>query len=306
MILIVKYFRQILLTTLLMISFQNGIFSQEAVSVEREKPGLFVGISFGPAQTQIINTATSSITGLLAGKKISAFGTAEIGYFFSKNIGLSTGIGFSSYSSLVTLGTYQNNVSSVDTENETYELRVNASGIEEEQKTGFLTIPFCINLRLPFSSSVGFFLQPGISLAVPLSKTYHSSGTFTYKGYYSAYNVLLENLPAYGFPTELRSSSNGDLELNPLNFNAIVSAGLDFTIKNKIQIGIGACYDRSLTSISKYGSADSFHLSSEVDKINSLMGGASKTVTQSIGAKISFRYFLNAKKTETLPVNPVN
>jgi hypothetical protein len=306
MILTIKYFRQILLTTLLIISYQNGLFSQETASGAGEKPGLFVGLSFGPAQSQIINTATSSVSGLNTGKKFSFFGTAEVGYFFSKNIGLSTGIGFSSYSSLLTLGTYQNNVSSVDSENETYELRVTASGIKEEQKIGFLTIPFNINLRLPFSSSVGFFLQPGISLAIPISKTFHNSGIFTYKGYYSTYNVLLENLPEYGFPTELSSSSDGNLELNPLNFNAIVSAGLDFTIQKKIQVAIGACYDRSLTNVSKYGAPEDFHLTSEVSKLNSLMGGSSKSVTQSIGVKISIRYFLNLKKTETLPVNPVN
>jgi hypothetical protein len=298
MILTLKYFRQILLTTLLIISFQSLLFSQEADSVAWKKPGLFVGLSFGPAQSQIINTATSSTMGLLSGKKNSFFGTVEIGYFFSKNIGLSSGIGFSSYNSLLTLGTYEDHVNSVDSENETYELRVTASGIREEQKIGFLNIPLCINLRLPFSNSIGFFLQPGISLAIPISKSYQGSGTFTYKGYYAAYNVLLENLPEYGFPTELKSSSSGDLDLNPLNFNAIVSGGLDFTIQNKIQVAIGVCYDRSLTSISKYGTPEDFHLTSEVSKLNSLMGGSSKTVAQSVGVKISLRYFLNLNKTE--------
>ena len=306
MILITKYFRQILLIILLIISYQNGLFAQEAASVTGEKPGLFVGLSFGPAQSQIINTATSSVTGLLSGKKSSFFGTAEIGYFFSKYFGLSSGIGFSSYGSLVTLGTYEDKVNATDSENETYELRVTASGIKDEQKVGFLNIPMHLNLRLPFSNTIGFFLQPGVNLAIPLSKSYQSSGIFTYKGFYPAYNVVLENLPAYGFPTDLSSKTNGDLELNPLNFNVAVSAGLDFFIQKKFLIAIGANFDRSLTSISKYSSADDFHLSTEVDKINSLMGGSSKTIAQSIGVKISLRYFLNFKKAETLPVNPVN
>jgi hypothetical protein len=77
-----------------------------------------------------------------------------------------------------------------------------------------------------------------------------------------------------------------------MNYSVIVSAGLDFIVKKKIQIGIGAFYNKSLSSISKYTSPDNFQLSSDVNKMNSMMGGSSKASPQSIGLCLSFRYYL--------------
>jgi hypothetical protein len=293
--LVTKYFRQILLAALIIICYHHEVFSQEADSITYKQKGLYFGFGLGPSQSQIINTGTSSVSGLMSGKKNTFSGSAEIGYFISRYFGVSSGIGYNLYSSKLTLNTYQNFVNTFDSENEAYELRVSASGISEEQKIGYLSIPLCLNLRLPFGKSVGFFLQPGISMAIPLSKTFQSNGTFTYKGYYSAYNVLLENLPDYGFPTDLSIPSDGNLELTPLSFNAVVSAGFDFFIQNKFQIVIAASYERSLSDISEYPSPENFQLSSEVYKINSLMGGSSNTTIQSMGLKIIFRYYLKQK-----------
>ncbi|MEI6050229.1 MAG: outer membrane beta-barrel protein [Bacteroidota bacterium] len=286
------YFRQVLLTALIVIYFQQEVFSQEADSSAFKQTGMFIGLSLEPSQSQIVNVGTMAVSNLIYGKKNSFLGSVEFGYFFSKYFGLSSGIGFNSYSTQLTLDTYQNKYNALDSENESYERRVLVSGIKEEQKIGFLSVSVCINIRLPFSKTFGFFLQPGITLLAPLSKNYQSSGTFTYKGYYSAYNVLLEDLPEYGFPSNLSSEFDGKLELKPLNFNAFVSAGFDFSIQEKIQIAIAACYDKSLSGISKYSSPGNFQLSSDVNQINSLMGGSSKATVQSMGLKITLRYYM--------------
>jgi hypothetical protein len=296
--LVTKYFRHILLAALIIICYHHEVFSQEADSITYKQKGLYIGFGLGPSQSQIINTSTSSVSGLISGKRNSFFGTAEIGYFFSRYIGVSSGIGYNLYSSKLSLNTYQNLVNAFDSENEAYELRVSGYDISEEQKIGYLSIPLCLNLRLPFGKSAGFFLQPGVSMAIPLSMKFQSTGTFTYKGYYPAYNVMLENLPDYGFPTDLSSATDGNLELTPLSLNAVVSAGFDFFIQNKFQIAIAASYERSLSDISEYPSPDNFQLSSEVNKINSLMGGSSNTITQSMGLKIIFRFYLKHKKVE--------
>jgi hypothetical protein len=294
----ISYFRQLLLAALIISFCQFEVRSQKADSIKLEKPGFFVGFSFGPAQSYINNTGTTSVSKLLSTKENSIFGSIDLGYFFSKYFGLSSGIGFNSYKTKVTLDSYDNTlngvdgIDAVDTENDGYRLRVSGSKIIEDQKVGFITIPVCINLRLPLGKIAGFFLQPGVNLAVPLSKTFESSGTFTYKGYYPVYNVLLQNLPDYGFPTDLSSSSSGKLDLKPLNFNVVASAGFDILIQNRYLFGVAACYDRSLLSIAESSSADKFQLSSDVGNINSLMSGSSKTITQSMGIKIVFRYYL--------------
>lgn len=298
--LITKYFRQILFATFIIICHHHAIFSQDADSSSFKQQGIFFGLGLGPSQSQIVNTGTSSVFELISGKKNSYFASAEIGYFFSKFFGLSSGIGYNLFSSQLSLGTYQNNVNSIDSENEVYELKVSGSDIKEQQKIGYLSIPLYLNLRLPFSKSVGFFLQPGINLSIPLSKTFSSTGTFTYKGYYPAYNVMLENLPEYGFSTDLFSPSHGKPELNPTSFNAVVSAGLDFFIQKKFQIAIAASYEKSLSGISDYSSPENFQLSNGINQINSLMGGSSNTTVQSVGVKIILRYYLKKKKVERI------
>ncbi len=286
------YFRQILITAFLVICFQYETFSQEPGISTGNQPYLFVGLCLGPSQSNIINEGTLSVSDLISSKKTSFFGSVEIGYFFSDFIGLSSGIGFIPYKTQLTLDTYQSKLDAIDKDDEYYELRVTGSGIQEDQKVGFLTVPVSVIVRLPFKRTIGFFLQPGVSLAVPVSRNFKSRGTFTYKGFYAAYNVLFENLSAFGFPTNLISDTEGELDLKPLAFNASVTAGFDFFVQEKIQFAVAACFDRSLSGISKYPSPDSFQLSSAVNQVNSLMGGSRKTIAQAVGIRIGLRYFI--------------
>ena len=286
-----KSIAHIILAASLLTGTQYECYSQEADSVV-VKPGLFVGLSLGPSQTSISNEGTLSVANLVSGSQNSFGGSLEIGYFFSESIGISSGLGFNSYKSQLTLGTYQNNFNTVDSENEAYERRVSGTGIKEVQNVGFLSLPVCLDIRLPLGKKMGFYLQPGINLAIPITKKYTSSGIFTYKGFYPAYNVLLENLPAYGFPSNINGVTDGTLTIKSLNINALVSAGFDFSIQKNIQIGVGVSYSKSLSNISDYTSPDKFQLSSDANQINSLMGGSSKATVQSLGVNVRLRYFL--------------
>ncbi len=282
---------QIILTALLLTGSQYESYSQEADS-SVVKPGLFVGLSLGPSQTSISNEGTLSVENLVSDSQNSFGGSLEIGYFFSKSVGVSSGLGFTSCKSQLTLGLYQNSFNTTDSENEAYERRVFGTDIKEVQKIGFLSIPVCLDIRLPLSKKMGFIIQTGLNLAIPITKKYTSSGTFTYKGYYPAYNVLLENLPAYGFPSNVNGVTNGTLEIKSLNVNALVSAGFDFSIQKNIQIGVAACYSKSLSNISAFSSPDKFQLSPDANQINSLMGGSNKASFQSLGVNVRLRYFL--------------
>jgi len=284
--------RYILFTTLLILSFQYNIYSQGNDIRFTKKSGLFIGLSLGPTQSQIINKGTLSVSGLLISKKSAFSGFLEIGYLFSNYLGLSSGIGYSSYNTQLSISSYQNKFNSTDSENELYERRVSGSNISEIQKISSLGIPFCINFRLPVNKTIGFLLQAGVNLAIPLNKNYSSHGTFSYKGYYSAYNALLENIPEYGFPDNLSSTTAGNLKLKSLIFEGIASTGFDVSIMGKLKVSLTACYDKSFSSISAYSLPDKFQLSSDAGKINSIMGGTSKTIIQSLGLRLTFRYYI--------------
>ncbi len=286
------YIRLLLITAVTLFCFQNDIFSQEEEVVPPERPGFYFGFSGGPIQTDIYNAITLNGSEIFYTKQNSYSGSVEFGYYFSRFFGFSSGIDFNSYKALLTLDTYQNNNITTDSEKESYEQQVTGSGISEMQKADFISLPFSIIIRIPLGKTLGIFLQPGVNIAKPVNNSYSSSGSFTYKGYYPAYNVLLENLPAYGFPVGKSTTAEGTMELSPFNFNAVASAGIDFMIHKKVLFGVAACYSRSLTGISDNASPDTFILSPGVDQINSLMGGTASATTEAIGIKAILRIYL--------------
>ena len=283
--------KQLLPAILLLFLSCQKLYSQEPDSTRVKRPGLFLGISGGPVQSQILNTGMLTIANTVSNKLNGMTTSVEAGYFFSKWFGLSTGITYSSYKGQLTLASYQNKFNTTDSENETYERQVTGTGITENQNIGMVGIPLYLNFRLPLGNKLGFFVQTGMEAAIPILKTYQSSGAFTYKGFYTAYNVLLQNLPAYGFPSNAAITTNGSLKLNSLCLSAIATAGFDLFIQEKMQLGIAATYSQSLSGISAYTQPDKFQLSTDINQINSLMGGSSQATIQSIGVKISLRYF---------------
>ena len=129
---------RIFFLALLLIGSQYDGYSQEADSTV-VKPGLFVGLRLGSSQTTISNEGLLSVANLVSNSQNSFGGSLEIGYFFSKSIGISSGISFSSYKSQLELGTYQNKFNTTDSENEAYERQVSGTDIKEIQKVGFLS-----------------------------------------------------------------------------------------------------------------------------------------------------------------------
>ncbi len=293
----IRSIRHIIFTLLLILLGQQIAYSQETVTESRNIPGLFFGLSGGPTQTKIINSGSIIDTSLMVEKGNSFSGTAEIGYFFSDYIGISSGIGYASYKSKLKLKSFQENFNTKDSENEAFEMRVTGSGIEESQTVSFLSIPLCVHLRLPLNTSFGLYLKGGVNLSLPVNKKYSSSGVFTYKGYYPAYNVILENLPLNGFVKDKTMSSNGDLGLKIVRFNTLVSAGIDVNITESMQLTLGASFTNSLlkesySSSQSSASINNFELTPNTTKINSFMQGSSKAIAQSVGGEITLRFFM--------------
>jgi hypothetical protein len=271
---------------------QHLIFSQGTDISTRKKPGMFIGLGATQSQSNILNEGTLTVSKLLSEKATSLSYSMEIGYFFSDFFGLSTGAGYNTYKAHLTLSDYQSKFTTTDDESETYEMRITGSGITEDQEIIYLGVPLCLNLRIPLGKTIGIFLQAGANVSIPLSQNYKSSGTFTYKGYYPAYNVVLENLPNHGFPSNENNNSEGELELKPLVYDAVASAGLDLYLFKKVQIVVAGCYDKSLSNISNYALSAKYQLSTDADHMNSLMEGSSTAIAQSMGVKICLRFYL--------------
>ena len=287
------YFRHFFIILFLLACFVNEGHSQSKDSIKKAKPGFYIGVSLAPTQTNIKNTGSLSISNLVSTSQSAFSGSVEAGYFFSKFLGVSTGLSYISYKSQLTLDAYQNSFSTVDSENDIVEMRVTGRGINELQTVDVLSIPLCVNLKVPFSKKVGMYFKGGISMAFPMNQKYTSTGTFTYKGFYPAYNDLLENLPAYGFPTDKSVTEAGQLKLKTLGVSPIISAGFDYAIQKKMQIGVGFSFISTSLGVNESTTIiDKFQLSPDAEHVNSFSGGSSKISASSMGVEISFKYSL--------------
>ncbi len=187
--------RFILSATLFSLLFPSISYPQGTDIAAGRKKGLFFGLTIGPSQTSIINNGILTVAELKSNKKNSFCAAIDLGYLFSDYFGFTTGIGYSSYITEQALDTYATSFDTTDMENETYERLISGNDIKEIQKVSFLYIPLQMNLVIPVGKTFGFFVQAGVNLSFPLSKTYSSTGTFTYSGYYPAYNVTLDRYP---------------------------------------------------------------------------------------------------------------
>lgn len=271
---------------------QVNVLSQGTdINIDRHSH-FFIGFSIGPSQTNILNTGSLSISDLVSSKKNSFYGSFDIGYMFSRNFGLSTGFGISSYVTELSLNSYTNSYDTIDSELETYNRRIVGEDINEIQKILFLDIPVLINFQVPFSNSFGIFIKTGINVSIPVSNKYSSSGTFSYTGYYPAYEVIMTDIPYEGFSSNVRSDESGELKIKAIVPEFISTAGLYLNVKNNWQVALGGFYNKMLSDISGYSSDPDFNLTSIENQNNSLMEGSDKVSVNSMGLKISFRFFL--------------
>ncbi|HUX96415.1 MAG TPA: outer membrane beta-barrel protein [Bacteroidales bacterium] len=285
--------KHLILLVVIGLAISNHCFPQGTDMGLVRRPGAFIGINAGAVRSQIINSGVyeNEETGPSSGRSVN--GSVDFGYLFSRYLGFKTGIGYSSFSSNISLASYQDFLIQKDSENESYELQVNASNLTESQTITTLNIPMNLAVNIPLGGNVNIFLEPGVNIVIPVGNNFSNSGLFTYKGYYQEYNVVLENLPQYGLPSNMIVITDGSLELKKLWFDAVVYSGIDIAIKPKFHLSGGLYYSRSITDISGYESTEEYHLSSSPDEVISLMGGSDKVTSKSIGFLLTFRYFIN-------------
>ena len=287
-----KFIIYILITGLLLFS-DSLILAQETITTEIKPLKLYVGLSAGPSINKIKFDGISSISGMTSTYKNSISGSIDIGYMLSRNFGIISGLEYSSFNPELFLGTYSNKFNTIDSDipPEPYERRISGSDIHETQKITFMSLPLCLNIQIPLTKKFGIFIQAGANFSFPVSDEYSSRGTFSYSGYYPAYNVVLQNLPAYGFVNDAAVSFKGKLEIVSPVISGIGVAGFQCFITDKLQLALGANYSRSLTNISKSTSPETFQLSWDSNQISSMMGGSRKTETENLGLRLSVRYY---------------
>ena len=205
-------------------------------------------------------------------------------------VGVSIGAGMSSYSAEHILDSCSIKFNAIDSDLESYEMRIKGETITETQKLSFLNIPVCLIIKIPAGEKLGFYIKTGMSFDIPMTKTWEGNGTFTYDGYYAEYPVLLHDIPGY-FPANLNTSSEGTLEVKPFSQTIIASGGAFIRVNESMHISLGVNFNRSLGNISAYNT-ESYRLTPEPGILNSIMGGAENAGVTGLGLSLGVRYYI--------------
>jgi hypothetical protein len=255
-----------------------------------QKQGFYFGFSIIPSQAQITNTMPSDFP-VTASNKISVLSGIEVGYS-AKYFGFSAGFGYSSYSSKLSMSSYESTFESMDSENDPFQMHVKGNAIVEEQKISFLDIPICLNFQYPLGEKFGIYAQAGLQFSLPMGKTYTEKGMFTYEGTYPQYNITLSDLPDYGFPKDYSTEVSDKLDLKSMNMSMVASGGMSYKMNSNMQLIFGFNFIKSISNLSAYSADASTPLSEYQDNLKSLMNYSTKTGIQAIGFKLGIKYFM--------------
>jgi len=217
----------------------------------------------------------------------------EVGYLFKINniFGFGFGLGTSSYSTEIKSSPFSFNVQDYDIDNDSYDKRMEFSGLSEKTLINYLDIPVFLEFSNLNIDKLGFYGRVGVKVSLPYSNSLTASGNATYSGYYAQYHVLLENIPELGF-TDSPVYNNAGIDLNTVNVSANISAGITYPVSNYLIIKVGANGTMGLMEISAK-KAVNYEKTKYDGSYNKLLGNPNATtITQSYGVEIGLIYNL--------------
>lgn len=144
---------------------------------------------------------------------------AKYAYFFTKNWGISLGVGISHYATKATLN--NNGViegfndpdfvtsGSVAPEGTTYDLHYRSNDIVEKQKIWAIEIPLQAQFEHRFKSNNGLYAGLGVKAFIPIKakSLFDNDGTITTKGYEEFANVWYQDMPNHFGTTDYTGKS---------------------------------------------------------------------------------------------------
>ncbi len=218
----------------------------------------------------------------------------EVGYFtkISEIFGFGFGLGTSSFSTEIKSSAMMFNYEDTDIDGDNYSKMVGASAITEKTLINYLDIPLFLELGNTNINKVGFYSRLGVKISFPISNSVTPTGIASYEGYYPQYHVLLYGIPELGFDTGLPIYENTEMEINPVNLSAFLSAGITIPLSNYLILKFGANANFGLMEISKQKS-DDYDKSKYDGNYNKLLENPnSKTYTRTYGFEVGLIYNL--------------
>jgi hypothetical protein len=205
-------------------------------------------------------------------------------YYLSPNLGIGLGLGISSFNSKCELNSLVTSAA-VDIEGASYEHRNYFTNWTEKQSVNTLDIPLGIILRKHIGKNIGLLAKVGAEYSIPIKSTYEvTDGTLRSTGYYSQWNVELENLPQYGFPV-LNNKPSGKVFLKN-GLSAFVDLGMTLNLAEGRLLYLGGYLNYGISNIAISQSSLPFDGKGVYSSIVNASNAVEKVTPLALGLKI--------------------
>lgn len=217
----------------------------------------------------------------------------EVGYLtkFNKTVGIGFGLGYSSFSTELKSNPLDYNVPDTDVDGDAYSKEITTSEITEKTKSSYFDIPIFLELGNTNIDKIGFYGRIGFKISFPVSKTFTSSGSANYEGYYSQYYVTLYEIEELNF-TQSGIYEDTKMSLEPVNISALISAGITFPLSSYFILRVGGNANFGLLEISSQKAEDYDNTRYDGNYNKLLENPNAKTSTRSYGVEIGLIYNL--------------
>lgn len=202
-----------------------------------------------------------------------------LNYSINGLLSVSTGFGFSNYSSNMSVNETYFEKPMTDDENDNYLYRIYGSKIAGDQYIEMFELPLILTLQMHKELLLNPLIQIGIKASIPSKTRYNcAEGIVRTTGYYEKYNVELSDMPNHGFETIDIKGLSGEMSTKTA-LSILAEIGCDIKTGYNC-FRVSAYYTQSLTSNSK-----SFNAFNKHYPLQSLNESASKVCLRSFGLR---------------------
>ena len=266
-------------------------------SAESGKTGFFLSVSYTAPITSKIdfiihNDLVNTGNEVKLSQKFAPLNfKADLSYMVTEKLGFCLGYSMHSYKTEMSLASFTSTFSTLDTEKDVIEQTVTAKNVVETQDFMFFDLPLYLKYQNSFGGGkLGYYVNVGVVYSAPLKKDYKGTGTFTYSGYYPKYNVTLQNLPQYDFPTDVVMTKTGTMDVNP-HFGYMLAAGLNFQLGERANLFCGVEYLQSLSQAASFDLVN-YSVSQRKGEYSSLSDLSTSYSIQQVNFEIGLKFKL--------------
>ena len=238
-------------------------------------------------------------------------GTIGAQYFFTQHWGLSLGVGVARYKSSAR---YNNKFVFNDlinnapfTPNVPYNLHIELNDWREIQKSLFLEIPLLAMYQKKWGKkeSFGLYFGAGLKLQLPvLSNKYEvtNGSELSVVGNIPAFDLVIDDLPNYGFGTTKHTDYNGEFDLK-VGLAATAEFGFLISLNRRWDLTVGAYADYSFLNMKGENNTDYGFLVAPEGNANTIHPSTPNERVGHVGDRIEYNGYLGSTTVEK--VHPI-